>query len=150
MELNCLYVNCNVLCIFWQIMNTCLLNLMHKIFKTCLFCLYSFSFSSWLASLVELDRSRGQLGPSPFCRLVCKTSQPEPSPFATSQLLARTEPSPSWLVSALATMACHGISVMVTLKATELHLVRCHASRAHDTSEDHACRCSRDYTEILG
>jgi hypothetical protein len=87
MELNCLYVNCNVLCIFWQIMNTYLLNLMHKIFKTCMFCVctaFVLFFPSWLASLVELDRARGKLEPSPIFRLVCKTSQPEPSPFAAS------------------------------------------------------------------
>jgi hypothetical protein len=67
-------------------MNAYLLNLMHKISKTCIFLLYTFPviFSSWLASLVELDRSRGQLGPSPIFWLVSKTSQPEPSPFAAS------------------------------------------------------------------
>jgi hypothetical protein len=52
MELNCLYVNCNILCIFWQIMNTYLLNLMHKIFKTCMFC------------VCTAAREPGRVGPS--------------------------------------------------------------------------------------
>jgi hypothetical protein len=81
-------------------------------------CLFFF-FPSWLASLVELDRSKGQLGPSPFCRLVCKTRQPEPSPFATSQMLAGTEPSPSWLVS-----SHHGIRKISSRCSCSLERVR--------------------------
>jgi hypothetical protein len=52
MELNRLYVNCYVLCIFWQIMNTYLLNLMHTI----LICLCSTVFL--------LAREPGRVGPS--------------------------------------------------------------------------------------
>jgi hypothetical protein len=96
MELNCLYVNCYVLCIFWQIMNTYLLNLMHKI----LICLCSTVFVL-AREPGRVGPSRGELEPSLLFRLVCKTSQPEPSHFAASQSLARTEPGPSRLASSV-------------------------------------------------
>jgi hypothetical protein len=105
MELNCLYVNCNVLCIFWQIMNTYLLNLMHKIFKTCMFCVctaFVLFFPSWLASLVELERARGKLEPSPIFRLVCKTSQPEPSHLQRAKCWLAPSPTRAGSCPALA------------------------------------------------
>jgi hypothetical protein len=92
MELNCLYVNCYVLCIFLQIMNTYLLNLMHKI----LICLC-------------LARERGRVGPSQeetpsracFSDSLAKGASPSRAIFSASQSLVRTEPGPSRLASSL-------------------------------------------------
>jgi hypothetical protein len=96
MELNCLYVNCYVLCIFLANYEYIFAQFdaqnLQNVHVLCLYRFCSF-FSSWLASLVELDRSRGQLGPSPFLGSFAKRASPS---------RAHLQRAKCWLATSLA------------------------------------------------